>query len=222
MRVVTGILQAFFRSSGASSSRSSGGDGAGWSPPGLAIEPYGERSRSIYIAGTEKGHRITRSAELAMSGWYAPRPRLYAHALDLRGWLGPVVFHGGWTRYHEPGAMTLDTLDLFRARIGLNVLAGSSRAAELTPLVGVLALRGNDVTPAFDAGADLRVYPIRPLVVAASFQVAFFKDGPPFLETRLEPGISISRLDLRVGAMWVHQARAISSIGPSATIAVRW
>ncbi len=187
--------------------------------PDPAIEPYD--GRSIYVSRAERKRRIVRYAELGLDGNIAPTPGIYGHGVHLRGFISAFVLHGEWTRLHEPDAANVRSLDLFRGHVGANVLVGT-RWAELYLLAGVLVMHGLETTPAFDMGLEARLYPARPLTLFVQGTSAFFEHGPPFFTARFEPGVSVSRIDLRLGATMIYQSSAISALGPSGSVGLRW
>ena len=187
--------------------------------PHPAIEPYD--ARSIYVGSQERKSRIVRYAELNFDGNIAPTSGIYGHGIHLRGFISAFSVHGEWTRLHEPGAAHVRSLDLFRGHLGANLLIGT-RWAELYLLAGALVMHGLETTPAFDMGVESRLYPSRPLTLFVQGTSAIFEHGPPLFTARLEPGVSFSRIDIRLGAALLYQSSAISAVGPSGSVVFRW
>lgn len=187
----------------------------------LAIEPYGDQeNEGIYVKRGDSA-RVVRYGELSFDGMTAANVGLYGHGLHLRGYLSMLVGHLEWTRLYEPSSQTLTNLDLYRAQLGVNILHGS-KSAELYLMAGALAMHGAYVTPAFDAALEARVYPVRPFTLFAQTGTSVFAHGNPLISARFEPGISIWRIDFRVGAMLMHQAGTFTGIGPSGSVLARW
>jgi hypothetical protein len=165
-----------------------------------------------------------RYAELRVGGFAAAGERVYSHDLALAGWLGLFTAQGAWERLYEPRPelSSVDTLDLFRAHIGPNILGSSVKPVELYLLVGGAGLYGQrGLTPAFDGAIQARVYPVRPLAFYSSVNVSIFGQGPPLLDGRFEMGASVGRFDLRAGVRGLRQDPAQSFFGPVATVSLR-
>lgn len=184
----------------------------------LGIEPYDPSSSSIYAERS----RIVRHAELAFGGFLGADGPVFAHDLHLRGYLGFFTGHAEWARLYEPSSRALPSLDLLRFQLGGNVLAGQVDRAELHVLVGALILHGAEWTPAFDSRLETRIYPIKPLVITASVDAAFFEKGAPLWQSDLMAGASVSRFDLRGGVRWIYQSSTLSLPGPAIDMAVKW
>jgi hypothetical protein len=200
-------------------------------PARIAIDPYD--GDDIYVRPHVDpdtnarfypgGSPIARNGELSLSGFAATNERVYAHDLQLRGWLGPVMGGAEWDRYYEPSKTgSADTLDLFRAHVGSNFLGPLVPHLELYPLVGATAMRGAaGVIGAFDVGAEARVYPVRPLAIYASSIVSIFAQGPVLVDSRAELGVALGRVELRIGGRSLFQPGAQSFLGPVASVVLR-
>ena len=120
------------------------------------------------------------------------------------------------------GTQNLQTLDLLRLQVGLNVLHGWVTAAELHVTGGVLGMHGNDWTPGGSVRTDLRLYPFRPLSFEIVGDATFFAHGPPLVEAQALPGATFARLDLRLGMGMLFQPGVAPSIGPRLQVGVRF
>jgi hypothetical protein len=215
--VAGALVGALFQPS-ATPKRESNEDLANASTASLGIEPYDSSSASIYA----RGNRIRRHAEASFGGFLGANAPLGAHALHLRGHLGFLALHGEWTRLYEPRAQSQNSLDLLRIQLGGNLFAGGVRRAELHIYAGVLGLRGRDWTPAFDMRVETRIYPIRPLVVSGSLDVAIFRSGPPLSVADVQAGVVLSRMELRAGLRTFRQSGALALTGPALDFSVNW
>jgi hypothetical protein len=140
--------------------------------------------------------------------------------LDLRGraWLYVGGLDGSWTHLTEPKSDTLKALNLFRfSTVGTLV--------EAHMLLGLDLLYGHDVTPAFGPGLEIRTYPARRFTVNLSSRMSIFADGYPLMDTRLELGLALGRIDVLAGGRWFFQAYReqadVNILGPSLSVLVR-
>jgi hypothetical protein len=119
-------------------------------------------------------------------------------------------------RLWEPDASRVKTLDAYAVTIGLNVLNATNVPAELYLKAGPAGITG---ASGVGYGFDARVYPMRPLVIHASLDATSFSAGPPLLFARFGPGVSLGRYEARLEG---HQSGAITSLGPTASVGVRF
>ena len=130
--------------------------------------------------------------------------------------------HAAVTRFYESDTQNLQTLDLLRLQVGLNVLHGWVNGAELHVTGGVLGMHGSDWTPGGSVRTDLRLYPFRPLSFEIVGDATFFAHGPPLVEAQALPGATFARLDLRLGMGMLFQPGVAPSIGPRLQVGVRF
>lgn len=200
-------------------------------PYRVALEPYGaERAPFVRARRDEETGETSyasqgpdvRHVELSLGGFAAVDDRVLGPSGSARLFLDPAMIRLDWTRLYEPGAPSLGSLDLFRAHFGSNLVGAHVPGLEIYPQAGVLILHGREATPAFDTGLEARVLPARPFVIRAESFVSIFERGPVLFDTRLEPGVTFSRFEVRGGLRWLYQPDAPSFIGPSAELAVRF
>ncbi len=166
--------------------------------------------------------RRVRHLELTTSGFVADNTAVFSRTLGARVFLGQVVASASWDRMYEtPGDGTLARLDFWRFHLTSNFLGGSSRALEVYPLLGFAWMQGNRGTGAFDAGLDLRLYPLRPFMFAMSSVASVFRYGPVLFDSRFEAGLTFDRVELRAGLRWMYQHDAQGFLGPMASLTVR-
>jgi hypothetical protein len=196
---------------------------------GHYIEPVGDRSedssleptRRVYLRAQQERFRW---AELSLSGFRAFNEAVvYSHDLELMAWLGPVVPHLRWEHFYEEIQDTgqWDHLDRFGLHIGSNVLGPWVEGMEAYLLAGVGVLHGEEWTPAFEAALDLRIYPVEPLAIRPSATLSVFGIGPVLLDARLEAGVALGPLEIRLGPRWLYQGQAQGFWGPSAALVGR-
>lgn len=217
--VVGGILSALV----APSSEGGAEEGAPSVPAhGLAMDSYAEDRSSAYAVNVGPDKRMIRYGELSLSGFSAFAPQVSALDAQMNLFLGAFTMHAAVTRYYEPESQNLQTLDLLRLQVGLNVLHGWVNNAELHVTGGVLGLHGNDWTPGGSVRTDLRVYPFRPFTVDVVGDASFFPHGPPLVEAQLLPGATFARLDLRLGAGLLFQPGVAPILGPRVQVGIRF
>lgn len=196
---------------------------------GLYIEPLESelgREPALFAHGTFDGDDWSRGRwfEMELTGFRAMNEDwILSHGLGLRAYFYNVVVSARWERLYELlETGTFDQLDLFRAHLGANVTGPFVDIMELYLHAGAAVLSGNSVTPAFDVGAELRLYPIDPLAVRASAMFSVFEIGPVLLDARLEAGVALDRFEVRAGPRVLYQGEAQGFWGPSASIEVRF
>jgi hypothetical protein len=86
---------------------------------------------------------------------------------------------------------------------------------------GASVIHGEAVTPAFDVGLDVRVYPVEPLALNASAMLSVFEIGPVLLDARLQMGVALGPMEIRLGPRWLYQGDAQGFWGPAAVVAGR-
>ncbi len=187
---------------------------------GAYVKPFGLADDGVTI----ERRNWTRAGELKASGFLALNSEVVAHDFNVNGFLGLFMLGAGYERFYEPNraARSIDTLDMFRLRLGPNILGASVKILELYVLGGASLMHGfGETIPALDLGIEGRAYPMRPLTFFASGTSSFYKDGPPIVEGRAEGGVSIGRVDLRAGFRAIRQNPAQSFLGPVASVVVR-
>jgi hypothetical protein len=189
----------------------------------VAVEPY--RGDGLYLRST-RGEPPPRSrmGDASLSVYRALNEAVLGHQIDINAWTSRVRFHSRWERLYErlERKGTFDALDLFALHVGSNMLGSLVGAMELDVLAGATLMHGEQWTPAFDVGIDLRAYPRRPLALQASIFTSFFQYGPPLLDARLSAGIVGGAVEVRVGARWLYQGQAQGFWGPMAAVGVRF
>ncbi len=184
-----------------------------------------ERAQSLApLARSEEDvveHRNARRyGEVAASGFGALNHSVYGFDLAARAWFGLVGLDASWLRLQEPGSATLPHLDLLRGSLAGVLVAEKFVEAHL--LLGVDALHGHSWTPAFGPGVEVRVYPTPRFNVIGTFRSSiFFEAGDPLFDSRIEAGVTLGRLDARLGGRWIYQADAAGIIGPTASVLIR-
>ncbi|CAN5894326.1 hypothetical protein BH11MYX4_BH11MYX4_28840 [soil metagenome] len=216
--ILGGILSSMLSSS---SSRTE--DGAPADPPrALAMYSYADDEPSAYADQRGPDTRMPRYGELSLSGFSTITSNIRALDTQLNVFLSAFTMHAALTRYYEPDARDVRTLDLLRLQIGLNVLHGWVNGAELHITGGVLGLHGNEWTPAGSGRADLRLYPFRPFTFDTVFDASFFAHGPPLFEAQALPGATFARLDLRLGVAMLYQSGVAPIVGPRLQVGIRF
>jgi hypothetical protein len=167
----------------------------------------------------ERPHAAPRFGELMTSGYVDPVHGVYGHDLTARGWLSIVGVDATWLRLYEPSSPTVGQLDFVRGAVTGIIVA--ERYVEASVHLGADGMHGSEWTPAFGAGAELRVYPVPHFTTAGSFHASFFGEGNPLLDSKLEVGATFGRLDFRIGGRSFYQTGAASLLGPSASLGIR-
>jgi hypothetical protein len=183
------------------------------------MPPAGERKEP---SATDESD-APRYAELQGSGYAAANHAIEGFDLRARAWLWVGGLDAAWLHLTEPESPTLKSLNLFHASAVGTLVAAPY--AEAHVLMGLDLLYGHDVTPAFGPGLEIRTYPARRFTVDLSSRLSIFADGYPFLDTRLEMGLALGRIDVLAGGRWFFQAyeqqKATSLLGPSLSVLVR-
>lgn len=194
----------------------------------LYIEPMGDWRDDALIISERRYHPKDRErfrwVELSAVGFRAfNEPVVYSHDLDATAWLGPVLMHLSWEHFYEQIQETdeWDHLNLYGGHLGANVLGPWIDPVELYMLAGVSVVHGEAATPAFDVGLDLRVYPIEPLALNSSAMLSVFEIGPVLLDARLQMGVALGPMEIRLGPRWLYQGDAQGFWGPSAAVVGR-
>ena len=186
------------------------------------MDSYAEDRSSAYAVSVGPDKRMVRYGELSFSGFSAFVPSVSALDAQMNVFLSAFTMHAAVTRFYEPESKSLQTLDLLRVQVGVNVLHGWVRAAELHVTGGILGLHGNEWTPGGSARADLRIYPVRPFSLDLVGDASFFEHGPPLVEAQLLPGATFARLDLRAGAGMLFQPGVAPIVGPRIQVGIRF
>ncbi len=201
----------------------------------LATTIYSDDGGSAYVSpyrrdegadGSVTARRVAfqRNGELRGGGFFAVNEEVASHDANLNGFVGLFMLGAGWERFYEPNraAKTFDTLDVFRARLGPNVLGAAVSALELYALAGGSLMHGfGETIPKFDLALEARAYPVRPLAFYAGATTSLGAHGPPILDGRLEGGVSLGRVDLRAGFRALKQQPEQSFLGPVVSLQVR-
>jgi hypothetical protein len=196
--------------------------------PRLYLEPMGERSEDGIISERRyhpKDREKFRWAELSVHGFRAfNEPVVYSHDLDGTVWLGPILLHLSWEHFYEQIEQSdrWDHLNLYGVHLGANTVGPFVDGLELYLLAGASAIHGDAFTPAFDAGLELRAYPIEPLALYGSAMLSFFEIGPVLVDGRAEIGVALGPVELRAGPRWLYQGDAQGFWGPMAALAARF
>jgi hypothetical protein len=216
--ILGGLVSGLFSSSGGTTE-----DDAVTTPRSLAMLSYAEDDRSsAYTALAGPEARMRRYGELSLAGFSAVTSTVRGLDAQLNLFLRMWTVHAAVSRFYEPDATNLRTLDALRLQVGWNLFHGWVEAAELHVTGGVLALHGNDWTPGGSARVDLRVYPVHPVSLEAVMDATFFAHGPPLVEAALLPGVTFARLDLRMGAGLLFQAGVPPIFGPRLQAGIRF
>ncbi len=197
---------------------------------GLYVEPSGPRSEAAPAITSDATYadvdrRRVRYFELQGSGFRAfNQSWLMGHELAGTFWAGMLLIRASWERLYERVEETdaHDQLDIFTGHLGSNLLGPFVESVELYGWFGALALHGEAWTPAFNAGAELRAYPIEPLAVYSSAMFSVFEVGPVLLDARWQLGVALDRFEIRAGPRWLYQGDAQGFWGPAASLAVRF
>jgi hypothetical protein len=195
-----------------------------YAAPNLYIEPEGPRSEDGRVYRPRDLERA-RLVEVGVTGFRSLNEDVFSHELGLTLWLGTLLLNGSWEHLYERIEATggFDSLDILRVHLGANVLGPFVDRAELYMHAGALFLRGDgDFLPAFNAGAELRVYPADPLALRAASIASIFPIGPVLVDTRLEAGITMGPVEVRAGARYLYQDGAQGFWGPVTTVAARF
>jgi hypothetical protein len=220
--ILGGILSSLARSGGSSGE---GGDEAVPSPPrGLAMDSYGAADDlpSAYAPLRGPDARLARDGELSLAGFSTITSNIRALDAQMNVFFSALTMHLAVTRYYEPDAEHVRSLDLLRLQVGANVFHGWVDVAELHLTGGVLALHGNEWTPGGSVRADLRLYPYRPFSFEVIADASFFAHGPPLLEGQVLPGLTFARLDLRAGVGALFNSGVAPIIGPRIQAGIRF
>ena len=215
-----GILSSMLNSATSGSTMEEGARGT--PPQALAMDSYADDESSAYADLRGPDTRMARYGELSLSGFSTVTPHIQALDTQMNVFLSAFTMHAAVTRYYEPEAERVRSLDLLRLQIGFNVLHGWVKGAELHVTGGVLGMHGNEWTPGGSARTDFRLYPFRPFSLDLVADASFFPHGPPLLEAQLLPGATFARLDLRAGAGLLYQPGVNPIIGPRIQIGVRF
>ncbi|MFO0678282.1 MAG: hypothetical protein U0169_17225 [Polyangiaceae bacterium] len=164
----------------------------------------------------------TRTFEATLGAFVEPTTPILGHSLDARAWLAGLYVHGDWSRFYEPRAKVVPTLDRLHLRVGSNLFGPLAKHVEVYPVVGAGLLRGARWDPSLSLGGEIRVYPWEPLAFAAQLHADVYASGNPIFETRVEAGLAFPRVELRTGILWVTQYRAASFVGPTLSLALRY
>ena len=198
-------------------------DGVAQAPPrALAMDSYADDSSSAYADLRGPDTRMARYGELSLSGFSTLTPHIQALDTQMNVFLSAFTMHAAVTRYYEPEAESVRSLDLLRLQVGFNVLHGWVQGAELHITGGMLGMHGNEWTPGGSARTDLRIYPFRPFSLDLVADASFFPHGPALIEAQLLPGATFARLDLRAGAGLLYQAGVAPIIGPRIQVGIRF
>jgi hypothetical protein len=164
-----------------------------------------------------------RYAELQASGFVAMNHAIQGFDLRARAWLYVAGLDADWTHLREPDSKTLESLNLLHFSTVGTLIAFPYVEAHV--LLGLDLLYGHDVTPAFGPGLEIRTYPASHFTVDLSSRLSVFADGYPLVDTRLDMGVALGRIDFLVGGRWFYQAyaaqQATSILGPSLSVLVR-
>ena|GEM_PF-6841555 len=163
-----------------------------------------------------------RYGELQGSAFLGMTEGIYGFDVSARGYLSLLALDVSWLRLYEPDSPTLNRLDLLRASLALAIIP--AKYVEVHALAGPDVLHGKDWTPAVGLGLDVRTYPIPKLTVAGMARVSVFGEGYPLLDSRLEVGAAVGRVDFRAGMRWIFQQydkTSTSILGPSVSVLIR-
>lgn len=221
--ILGGLLSSLARSGGSSSSE--GDDAAPRSPPhALAMDSYGaaEDQPAAYAPLRGPDARLARDGELSLAGFTTVTSNVRALDAQMNVFFSALTMHLAVTRYYEPDAEHVRSLDLLRLQVGGNVFHGWLDAAELHVTAGVLGMHGNEWTPAGSVRTDLRLYPYRPFSFEVIADASFFEHGPPLLEGQVLPGATFARLDLRAGVGVLCNPGVAPLIGPRIQVGIRF
>jgi hypothetical protein len=133
--------------------------------------------------------------------------------------LASVRVEGQYMRLWEPDASRVMTLDTYSVNAGLNLLGATNLPAELYLKLGVSGITG---ATGFGYGFDTRVYPARPLVIHGAFDATSFANGAPLIFARFGPGVAFGRFEARLEGTLMHQARVVTTYGPTISLAARF
>jgi len=133
--------------------------------------------------------------------------------------LSSVRIEGQFMRLWEPDATKVSTLDYYSVNAGLSLFGSSRLPAELVLKVGASGISG---ASGVGYGFDTRIYPARPVVVYGALDMTSFSDGPPLVMARLGPGLVMDRYEVKLFATLMHQADAVTTVGPSVSMAMRF
>jgi hypothetical protein len=164
-----------------------------------------------------------RYGELQASGFLGANHAIEGFDLRARAFLFVGGLDATWTHLVEPKSDSLTALNLFHfSTVGTLVAV---RYVEAHVLAGLDLLYGHDVTPAFGPGLEIRTYPARSFTVGLSSRMSFFADGYPLVDTRLEMGLALGRMDVLFGGRWFFQAYQqqadVNILGPTLSLLLR-
>ena len=197
---------------------------------GLYVKPEGELEISFPGVGdpatfTEASVDAIRYAEVELSGFMAmDETALLSHRLQLTVWLGAVHLAANWEHFYERlDSGAVDHLNFYRFHYGFNLLGPYVDGIEIYPRLGVLLLHGEELTPAFDIGGEIRAYPAKPLAIYGSAIASVFELGPVLLDARAQVGVSLDGFEVRAGPRVLYQGDAAEGFwGPAATVLGRF
>ena len=106
----------------------------------------------------------------------------------------------GLSRYWEDRRFGAGTDNLWMVSGHLNFLLARNESflLEIMP-IGFRAIQFRDVAWAYDLGLSAQVFPVRPLVLDASFSVGIFGNGKPVYDYRFGAGVFIDRVEINFG-----------------------
>ena len=189
----------------------------------LAMDSYGsEDTPAAYAPRRGPDMRLARDGELSLSGFSTITSHVSALDAQMNVFWRALTMHLAVTRYYEPDAAHMRSLDLLRFQLGGNVFHGWLDVAELHVTGGVLGLHGTEWTPAGSVRTDLRLYPYRPFSFEVIADASFFEHGPPLLEGQVLPGATFARLDLRAGVGVLCNPGVAPIIGPRIQVGIRF
>ncbi|WP_394846416.1 hypothetical protein LZC95_02995 [Pendulispora brunnea] len=170
--------------------------------------------------------RGIRVLELGFGTYLPTNEKVLVLDMGARLFVGAFMLEFTWDNFHEAaqGVGEEDTeLNWKRLHIGPNLLGAKSKEVELYGILGasVMGLKGLEGLWAADVGVQARAYPFRPFMFYGSTLVSFFEKGPPVFDLLFQTGVSVGRLDLRVGVRAIKQEPEQSFFGPAANVAVR-
>lgn len=192
-------------------------------PHSLAMDSYGPADHpSAYAALSGPDTRMARAGELSLAGFSTIDSNVRALDAQMNVFFSALTMHMAVTRYYEPDAEHVRSLDLLRFQVGGNVFHGWLDIAELHITGGVLGMHGNEWTPAGSVRTDFRIYPYRPFSFEVIADASFFENGPPLLEGQVLPGLTFARIDLRAGVGVLYNPGVNPIIGPRIAAGIRF
>jgi hypothetical protein len=166
-----------------------------------------------------------RWVELSLLGFRAFNEQaVYSHDLRLQGFLGMLTVRGSWEHFYEEldHGGGFDHLNFYRFHAGANVTGPFIDSVEWYLTAGALVMHGEDFTPAFEVGTELRAYPAEPLALHGAATLSFFELGPVLLDAHLHAGVTVGPLEVRAGPRVLYQGDDQGFWGPSATVVGRF